>query len=294
MIVITAYTQGWKAVFRNSRMWLALYLFNLLLALLAALPFSGYLGSTVGQSLAAEGRPGGFDYTLFNDFLREYGQGLAPVLDTALGFLLLYLLLSVFLMGGILLVFLRFGEPFRWGLFWQGCTRLFWRLLRLTVYFLLLQGTLLGLFGLLFYLATGGFAIFEMETELELVRPLYYLLPLYLLAAVLVFMVQDYAKIHVAQEGRKWLARPLRQAFGLVFRNFGPFFLLYLLNISTLLLLSGIYWSVSRPLSAAGNIALIFLWGQLFIFGRVGLRLLNLASAAYLYRRAVQYSRAGA
>lgn len=290
MIVITAYSQGWKAVFRNSRMWLALYLFNLLLALLAALPFSGYLSRTMGQSLAAEGRPGGFDYTLFNDWLREYGQGLVAILDASLGFLLLYLLLSAFLMGGILLVFLQFAEPFRWGIFWRGCSRFFWRLLRLTVYFLLVHAAVLGLFGLLFYLATGGFAIFEMETEMELVQPLFYLVPVYLLAAVLVFMVQDYAKIHVVQEDRKWLARPLRQAFGLVRRNFGPFFLLYLLNIATLLLFFGIYWWGSGPLSSAGSAALLFLWGQLFIFGRVGLRLLNLASAAYLYRRAVQYS----
>lgn len=290
MIVITAYTQGWKAVFRNGRMWLALYLFNLLLALLAALPFSGYLSRTIGSSLAAEGSPGGFDYTLFNDWLREYGQGLAPILDASLGFLLLYLLLSVFLMGGILLGFLQFAEPFRWGIFWRGCPRFFWRLLRLTVYFLLVQAAVLSLFGLLFYLTTGGFAIFEMETEMELVQPLYYLLPVYLLVAVLVFMVQDYAKIHVVQEDRKWLARPLRQAFGLVLRNFGSFFLLYLLNIATLLLLFGIYWWGSGPLSSAGSPALLFLWGQLFIFGRVGLRLLNLASAAYLYHRAVQHS----
>ncbi len=286
MNAIRAYIEGWKAVFRNGRMWLALYLFNFLFALLAAIPFSGYLGKTVGQSLEPAHNLIGFNYTFINDFLREYGQGLSPVLDAALGFLVLYLFLAVFLTGGMLMVFRQFSEPFKWAVFWRGCFRFFWRLLRLTLYFALLHISVMALFGVAFYLATNGFAIFQMETELELLRPLYTLLPAYLLVATVFFMVQDYAKIHVVQVGPFLLARPILQAFGLVLRNFGPFFFLYFLNIVSLLLLFGIYWWVSSRFQATsgGAAALLFFWGQAFVFGRIGLRLLNLASATYLYQ----------
>ena len=289
MNAISAYIAGWKAVFRNGRMWLALYLLNFLLALLAAIPFSGYLGKTIGQSLEPGRNLSGFNYTFINDFIREYGQGLSPILDASMGFILLYLLFSVALMGGILLVFRHFSEPFQWGLFRQGCFRFFWRLLRLTVYFMLLHVAVLGLFGWFFYLATDGFAVFQMETEFELVRPLYFILPVYLLVALALFMVQDYAKVHVVQVDETLLTRPIRQAFGLVFRNFGPFFLLYLLNIASLLVLFTLYWWVSSRFQATSGrtIAWLFMLGQAFIVGRIGLRLLNLSSATYLYQKVI-------
>ena len=288
MNAISAYIAGWKAVFRNGRMWLVLYLSNFLLALLATLPFSGYLSKTIGQSLEPGRNLSGFNYTFINDFIREYGQGLSPILDASMGFILLYLLFSVALMGGILLVFRHFSEPFQWVLFRQGCFRFFWRLLRLTAYFLLLHVAVLGLFGWFFYLATDGFAVFQMETEFELVRPLYFILPIYLLVAVAFFMVQDYAKVHVVQVDEALLTRPIRQAFGLVFRNFGPFFLLYLLNIASLAVLFTLYWWISSRFQATseGTIAGLFMLGQAFIVGRIGLRLLNLSSATYLYQKA--------
>ena len=285
---IRAYLEGWKAVFRNGRMWLALYLFNVLLALLAAFPFSGYLGKTIGQSLELQRSLSGFNYTFATDFLREYGQGLSGILDASLGFTGLYLLVSIALTGGILLVFRHFSGPFQWAVFRQGCARFFWRLLRLTLYFALLHISVLALFGGLFYLATGGLSIFQMETELELVRPLYFILPIYLLVAAVFFMVQDYAKVHIVQADESLLTRPIRQAFGLAFRNFGPFFLLYLLNIASLLVLFGIYWWISSRFQATsgGTIAGLFLLGQAFVAGRIGLRLLNLGSATYLYQKA--------
>ncbi len=287
MTVIRAYIAGWKAVFRNGRMWLALYLFNFLLALLAALPFSGYLGKTAGQSLELMRNLNGFNYTFLNDYMREYGQGLSPILDASSGFIILYLFFSIALTGGVLAVFRQFSEPFGWGGFWQGCTRFFWRLLRLAVYFGLIQIAVLAVFVLAFFLATNGFAIFEMETELQLAKPLCYLLPVYLLVAAAFFMVHDYAKIHLVQVDKTLLFRPIREAFGLAFRHFGPFFLLYLLNIVSLLLLFGLYWWVSGRLEGASGtgLGLLFLWGQFFVLGRIALRLLNLSSATYLYQR---------
>ncbi|MCB0565461.1 MAG: hypothetical protein KDD01_13895, partial [Phaeodactylibacter sp.] len=220
---------------------------------------------------------------------REYGQGLSAILDASLGFLLLYLLLSILLTGGVLQVFRQLLEPFRWVIFRQGCFRFFWPLLRLTVYFTLMHAALLAFFGWVFYLSTHGFAIFQMETEFELVRPLYFILPIYLLVAVAFFMVQDYAKVHVVQVDEALLTRPIRQTFGLVFRNFGPFFLLYLLNIASLLLLFVGYWWVAGRIQVASGatIAIAFFLGQAFLSGRVGLRLLNLASATYLYQKVI-------
>lgn len=282
---LTAYIMGWKASLQHKRMWLALYGFNLLLAFLAAFPLSGFLSKTVGQSLAFTRSLEGFDYTFLRDFLREYGQGFGQIVNHAIGYVALYLLLSILLMGGILHVFRQWGEPFRRAAFWQGCTRYFWRMLRLAVYFLLLQGLVLALFGFIFYKAGIGSSLSELETEVPVIQAANFILPLYLLAAILVFMLHDYAKIHVVHADQRWLFRPIWQAVKLVFRNFGKVVLLYLLNVASFLLLSVLYWRLSGFLKGGAYFGL-FLLGQFFVIGRIGLKLVNLGSATWLYRQA--------
>lgn len=284
MKAFTAYLMGYKTALRNGRMWLALYLFNVLFAFLAAFPLSGFLSKTVGQSLAFTRSLQGFDYTFLRDFVREYGQGFGQIMDQALVYAVLYLLLSVLLIGGVLAVFRRWAEPFRWAAFWQGCTHFFWRMLRLSIYFLLLHGAVLALFGFVFFKMGIGSSLLELDTEESIIRAGRIILPLYLLAAVLVFMLHDYAKIHVVQVDQRWLFRPIWQAIRLVFRNFGKVALLYLLNVASFLLLTGLYWWLSG-LVKGGGIGGIFLFGQAFVIGRIGLKLVNLGSATWLYQQ---------
>lgn len=282
---LTAYIMGWNASLQHKRMWLALYGFNLLLGFLAAFPLSGFLSKTVGQSLAFTRSLEGFEYSFLRDFLREYGQGFGQIVNQAIGYVALYLLLSVLLMGGILCTFLLRGEPFRWAAFWLGCARYFWRMLRLAVYFLLLHGLALALFGFIFYKAGIGSSLSELDTEVPVIQAANFVLPLYLLAAILVLMLHDYARIHVVHVDQRWLFRPLWQAVKLVFRNFGKAALLYLLNIASFVLFAALYWWLSGFLEG-GAFAGSFLLGQAFVVGRIGLKLVNLGGAAWLYQHA--------
>lgn len=284
MKALTAYLMGWKAVIRHKRMWLALYLFNVLFAFFAAFPLSGFLSKTVGQSLAFTRSLEGFDYTFLRDFLREYGQGVGQIMNQAVIYAVLYLLLSILLIGGILAIFRQWDEPFRWAAFWQGCTHFFWRMLRLSIYFLLLHGAVLALFGFVFFKMGVGSSLLELDSEESIIRAGHIILPFYLLAAILVFMLHDYAKIHVVQTEPRWLFRPIWEAIKFVFRNFGKVALLYLLNVASFLLLTAMYWWLSGLLKNGAYFGL-FLFGQAFVIGRVGLKLVNLGSAAWLYQQ---------
>lgn len=290
MKAFTAYLTGWKTALQHWRMWLGLYLITLLFALLAALPLRGFLSKTVGQSLAFSRSFEGFDYTFLRDFLREYGQGFGAIMNQAVGYTILYLLFSVLLMGAILSVIGQRERAFRWVDFWQGGLRFFWRMLRLAVYFLLLHGLVLAFFGFLFYRATKGFAPFELESEAPILRAIRLFLPLYLLLAILVFMLHDYAKIHAVQVGRRWLFRPTLRAIRLVFRHFGKIALLYLLNVATFALLMVFYWWLSESLNSGAYFGM-FLLGQGLAAGRVGLKLVNLGSATWLYQQLLNVHR---
>ena len=279
-----AYLQGWKIVLQNKRMWAILFGFNFLLALIGTVPVSGYLQQSLGQSLAASKLLEGFNYTLVSDLLNQYGEGIALIMDQSQMLLLAFFLLSVFLMGGILVVF-KHKTEFDFARFWNGCFYYFWRLLRLTIYFLLIQGFILFIFGFIFLKATNGLFPFALESDKQVIVAFQWLAPFYLFIACMFFMIQDYAKIHIVEADRFLLTKPLLEVFRIVFKNFGRFALLYILNILTLLVFAGIYWGLSQIVEH--YLLLVFIAGQLFILARIVLKLLNLSSATLLYQNAI-------
>ena len=284
MKAIKAYFKGWTAILDNKRLWLMLYLLNFCFAIIAAIPLSGLLSDTLGQSLAAREMLTGFNYTFFTDMLNEYGEAIWGIFNQSVGYVLLFFFLSVFLMGGILFTFIRNQASFQAGEFWQACGNYFWRLFRLTFYFLIIHGLVLGIFVWLYFVFTGGLSPLEMENEAQLIHNFQIIFPIYLLVATLFFMIHDYAKIHLVAANPKWLNRTLWQSFAIVFKNLGQFGLLYLLNILTFLILYGIYFFFRGKLQV-DSVLLLFLLSQVFIFGRIGTRLLNLSSASFLYQQ---------
>jgi len=286
MKAIQAYFAGWKQVFGNKRMWIFLYLLNLGIALLAAVPISGIFSKSLGQSLELARSLDGFDYAFISELLREYQTGFNIILQQSLGFTGLYLLIFIFLMGGILSIFRNRETPFNFSDFWKGCGKYFWRLLRLTIYFLIIQGILLGIFSTIYLSMTNGMSPFKNFSEVTLITSFQILAPIYLFLATIVFMIHDYAKIHIVHEDKSLLTFPIFQAVGFVFKNFFSCLFLYFLNMLTFLLLFGIYWLASSNMQGMSmtSIAILFITIQVFIFARVGLKLLNLASANHLYK----------
>lgn len=286
MTAIKAYIEGWKATFKTRSMWLLLYGVTFVLALLAALPLKGFMAKTVGQSLALNKSLPGFNYTFIGDVMNEYGDSIGLILNQSLVVVLLFLLISIFFVGGILSVFKQPVVEYDSTLFWQGCSRYFWRLLRLSVYFILLHGALIALLGMLFLSLTNYMSPFETESDLQWVQMIQIIGPIYILLATFLFMVHDYAKLHVVHSNRSLITKPVIETFRFVFKNLGKFFLLYLFNILTFLVIFGIYYFLKNLLLADtfGAITLLFLLTQIFIMARVGLKLLNLGSAAFLYK----------
>jgi len=285
MKITQAYISGWKALLQNKKMWLALYGVQVFLALLAALPFSGYLGSTVGQSLDLTNSLGRFDYTFINDFLLTYGGGFKAILNQSFGFILLYLLLMAFLMGGILTVIKSWKKTDSFADFFLGAGHFFWRILRMSFYFLIPQLLLMGIMGGIFLKMTNYLSPFELESETVIINAAYLLLPIYLFLATILFMIHDLAKLSLVHRDENWLTSTIRDSYKIAFSNFRKYFPLYLLNIFFLLLLSGIYVFINQLFSPSSlaQIIVFLLLGQFYLFLRMGLKVVNLASLNELY-----------
>ena len=279
MNFITAYTAGLKSIFGKGKLWLLLYTLNLLFAIFLAYPLSGFLGNKLGDTLAADQLFERFDFSIANDFINEYSDAFGVIMNQSIFGLVLYLLLSVFLVGGILNIFKQEKTTYSLTDFWNGGGKYFWRMLRLTIYFLLMQIGVLVLFFMLFSTLTAG-GLDRFHNEGAIIRRGLIILPFYLLTATIFFMIHDYAKIHVVAMDQNFVFQPILQAFRWGFKNFSQTFLLYVLNLLTFGLLFFIYWQLD-----GGNAVLaIFLIGQFFIIARIGTKLLNLASATELYQ----------
>ena len=120
MNFIAAYTSGLKTIFGKGKLWLLLYALNFLFAIFLAYPLSGFLGNKLGDTLAADKLFDHFDYSIFNDFLIEYWDALSVIANQSIFGLVLYLLLSVFFVGGILNIFKEEGSAYGLVHFWKG------------------------------------------------------------------------------------------------------------------------------------------------------------------------------
>ncbi len=289
MSILQSYTKAWKLVLSKPRLWLLLYLANFLFALLALYPLNSFLTTTLGNSLNLQQSLGDFDYTLVNDVLNNYGIALSPIFSTSFVVLGMYLLFSVFLMGGILAVIKQAPEhnqlPDR-SIFWLGCVRYFWRLLRLTVYFLLVYALVAFAFFTFYSWINNGLNIFEVESDAQLIRSFKMLFPILLTVGIFLFMLHDYVKIHLSYLQNRLLGKAFFQGLRFVLRYLYLSLPLYLLNLLIFALCLGGYYFFQQFLggNSMGSILLLFVFGQLFILLRIVLKLVNLSSIEHLYR----------
>ena len=110
MSFIIAYVQGWWETFRKIRMWILLYVLNIIFALVAAIPLFNILEEKASRSISIEKLLPGFDYQVVQDFLNQYGDMFTVVFNQSQILFILYFIFMIFLTGGILAVFKNIPE----------------------------------------------------------------------------------------------------------------------------------------------------------------------------------------
>ena len=170
---------------------------NLLFAGLVVVPLLSYLGDKLAFTKATDRLIGGFDFTLVNDFLNQYPEFLRLLGTQTVIVGILFILLYIFLTGGILTRLINIETDLhRLGNFWTGCGKYFWRLLRLSFYFILIHLAIAGLFLFIFnWSVQGGLDYFTSEAAIFFRAKICFFS--YGFFALFFFMVHDYAKVLV-------------------------------------------------------------------------------------------------
>ncbi|RMG77456.1 MAG: hypothetical protein D6714_19800, partial [Bacteroidetes bacterium] len=266
MNTLTALQKGFQKCFATKKMWLILYLFNLLAALAATAPMAQVMDRQWSGSRAAEALLSGFDYTVFMEFFIDHRSAVWQFVESAGWWFLLFFTIRIFLSGGIVRSLIEAEKPFSFRRFWASSGHFFNPMMRLTLWFLVFHAILFVIFGVIFFVAIKGGSNAKLESEVTIITAAKIIFPIYFLCALLLSMVQDYAKIALVVGEIRPLAG-IRRAFGLVWRHFGTFAPFYALVMG---LSGGIFWfwgifQNEFSEQTAGGVLCFFLVSQLVL-----------------------------
>lgn len=301
-----ALVDGLGRVQRAPALVAGVWLTTFVLAWPLALTLRGLLADHLGSSLAADTAASGMNFDWWNEFLAQtagIGQtfvpailGFAAVLEnistvadaeglpTIIGGVVgTYLVVSIFLMGGVLDRLARDRRLGSYG-FFAACGTYFFRFLRLSA----IAGAIYwALFAWLHpWLFDTAFTSLTHDLTVERTAMLYRAL-LYLAFAIVVVganILFDYAKVRMVVEDRRSAIGALTASARFIARNTAAVLGLYALDLLLFLAVLAAYGIVA-PGSAGGLAAWVgFLIGQLYITLRIVVRLLFAASEVALFQ----------
>jgi hypothetical protein len=282
MKVIPSYLYGFSAALKSFRMIALIYLSYLGITLLLAFPFYFLFRSAAGNSQLPDSLMQGFDATAFRELLANGGKGFAFYLKGFLPWVFLFLLIQVYLNGGVLSWISNPRGKFSISSFHRHGRKYFWRFLKLTFYFLIIHLIIFLILYIPYGLVTGSQ---EALTDQQQIRPLVFLICGHAVLLVFILLLSDLVKSRLFEQDSRKVLKTLFSCLKMALRHFFSFYFLgLLLLVVPLLLIAGFYlFRSSFAVSTAGLILLMFLIQQLVVLLRVFLRVWRLAGVYRYY-----------
>lgn len=284
MGIFKAIAGGMGTTFRKPRLPVILYAVNVLFALAAAVPFLFIVQKELGHSLLGLSvRP--VDLMWLGEAVLAHQEAFPALVAGSVVIGILYLVLHIFLNGGIVGRLLDREGPASLAAFAADCGRLFWRYVRLfllsLVFYALTFAVLLRLVSALFEPIKAG-AVTEWLPLI--LSNLHFLIALLLLS--IVHMIVDYARIAAAADEERRVFRALRHALTFLRPRFFKAWALYLLIVLGTVAGSVVFYAVLKPLGAPATVPVVlgFFWMQLYVVFRIWIRTLFVAAQAEFYR----------
>jgi len=278
--IFSTYISAIKLLFYKWRAWIFVYICNFIFALLIALPFKRILDDAAGHSDAALGGLESFDSDFIGDLLNNYGSQFSLWGGQIMIFVSIYLLLNIFLSGGLIENYVHLFQRFSMNKFFADCTKHFLRLLRLALYFIGAQVAVVFVLWTIY--VKLGISPFEMDSDFVLITRTRVTTAVMVILIAWIDLVHEYAKVKIVTQKESGFILPtlVRMKF-FVLRHLLPILGLFILCVVTFLVLLGIYSLLNNlfTMQSTGAILLAFLVGQIYLIFRVGTRLLFTTSA---------------
>ncbi len=279
MSIFKLFILGLKLGFRKRRLAVRLWAVSFLFSLLVVAPLAFVIHGQLAHSLAADSVLARLDIHWLTDLSTRYMSSTPMIAGLLLAAVVFYLLLAVFLNGGVIGCLNRPEAGTTLAEFFHDCGLYFWRFFRL---FLLSIPAYLLVLGVFFPLLRALLAVVSRRSATEwpaLVASNLRLLALVLLLGI-VSMFFDYVKIGLVAGNRRKVLREAWQTLKLITRRFFKAWGLYLLAGLAFVALTLLYLEVARllPKGRPLMVLLVFLWQQFYILGRQFSRVLFYAT----------------
>ncbi len=271
MTIFSIIKTGLSATWRYQKVVWLLYLVLLIAATGIAYPFHQLFANTVGHSMLLGDLVEGFNYTFLNDFKNTYLGAFATFFEQSLIAIGIVFLILSYLTGGYLAILVEAPQRYDFALFWKSCIVFGGRILRLSLFFMLLHGLLLSVYIFILYQLTSGFSLFALDCEKTILFHFSWLTPVYILLASLVFMWQDCSKVILVSEQKKWILSAAWSGLAFAVKNFAKTYTLYFIfMLLWAILILGNYWlSGLIYIQDSRTIWLSFLLSQCFVLVRL-------------------------
>jgi hypothetical protein len=285
MSIFKLFIRGLGLTFRKRPLAVRIWLLNFLFSLPVVAPLAFVIHGQLAHSLAAGHVLAKLDVNWLTDLSTRYWSAAPAFLALVLLAALLYILLSVFLNGGIIGCLNRPEAKTTLADFFHDCGLYFWRFFRL---FLLSLPVYLLVMGVFFQLIVAALKVLDRQATTEwpaLIISNVRILALVLLLG-LVSMFFDYVKIGLVTGARKKALRETWRTLAFVGRRFLKAWGLYLLSGLVFVLLTLIYLEIARvlPKNRPLLVLLFFFWQQLYVLGRQASKLLFFATELELVK----------
>lgn len=255
--------------FQKRRLAVRLWAVNILFSIFAMAPLFFLINGHMSHSFSADHALQKLDIFWLGDFIYRNLNVAPALIGSALLAIVLFLLLSVFLNGGVIGCLNRPEAKTTLADFFHDCGSYFWRFLRLALIsipvYLVVMGTGLPLVKALLSLLNRNA---RTEWPAVIASNLRFLAVVLLLGIVAMFF--DYVKIGLATGGSKKVLRETWLTVKFFKRRFFKAWGLYLLAGLVFVALTLLYLEVARvlPKTRAHWLLLVFLWQQLYVLGR--------------------------
>lgn len=279
---------GVRITNKNFKIIVYLWIVNLIFSFIAIAPLSFLINKNLSRSLMGEKLVESLDFLWVGDIIHEFQNITPALLGGYVVIPIFYLLLFVFLNGGIIGRLNAFPEKTNMENFFSDCGLYFWRFFKL--FLISILGYIIFI-GFLFQTISRFIDIFtkNAKTEWSLIIASNLKNIILILIFTVVNMFFDYAKIRLVVNNSKKVLIETGFTISFLLKRFFRTWGLYLLIFLIALIFGFIYLEISRIIPSTNFllVLLVFAWQQVYILSRLWIKLLFFSSQLEFYRTSV-------
>jgi hypothetical protein len=262
-----------------------MYIVNLILGILFAIPFLGTLKQKAGFTMSLQDLLSGYDHTVIRELFNETSVYLGPFVRQGLWIAILFFIISIFLTGGILHIFSDKSYPFTFERFFSGSLNFFFRFLKLSFYMLIIYVLVTAIIFLIVFLISAA-AFSGTGSEKTIVSIALPGLCFWLLVMIFFLIIADYTRFSIVRNDSRSVFITIFRSMKFVARKFPFTYGLYLMLLIAPVILIYVYTLLSNGFGMTSGITILvmFLIQQLFIWAKTFTRIWTFASQFDYYQ----------